>query len=263
MTLYLHEMKMNRKSFIVWTASIALLCFGMLLLYGGLKDSLDEMSDMYANLGSFSKAMGLDKLSINTMEGYYATEIGIMFGLGATMFAAFLGTGILAKEEEGHTSDFLLTLPMGRVKMVLIKYAAMVTMIVLLNIICAASFLLAFQIMGYSLYMKSFWIYHLLQILMQVEVGSICFLMSAMMKRKMTGIGMGIVLLLYAADIMCRIVPAIKNLKYVTPFYYSNAADIFAAKGVEETSMLFIAVCVIGVSIAGALGIYQKRDLAV
>jgi ABC-2 type transport system permease protein len=262
MTLYKHEIKTNFKNLAVWTSCIALLCFGCLLLYGSLKGSLDQMADMYSSLGSLSTALGLDKLSLNTMEGYYATEIGIMFGLGGTMFAALLGTGIIAKEEEGHTSEFLLTLPLGRKKVILAKYAALVTIITILNIICSSVFLLAFSIMGNSIDIKSFWLYHLLQILMQIETGSICFLISSITRKKLTGIGLGMVILLYAADIMCRIVPAIKNLKYISPFYYSNAADIFTAKGIKEPVLLLIAACVIGISFAGALEIYQKRDLA-
>ena len=63
--------------------------------------------------------------------------------------------------------------------------------------------------------------------LMQLEVGTVCFFLSACVKKNIMGAGLGLTLVLFAADMMCRIVPAIEDLKYITPFYYANAADIF------------------------------------
>ena len=79
---------------------------------------------------------------------------------------------------------------------------------------------------------------------MHLEVGSVCFLISACCKRKQTGAALGFAVLLYVADLMCRIVPDIENLKYVTPYYFSNAADIFVKESVDGT-MLWLAVWVI------------------
>ena len=88
MTLYRHEMKMNLKSLIIWTLCVGGMCFGCILLYTSLEDSLQEIADVYANMGAMSTALGMDKMSLATLTGFYATEIAMMHGLGGAMFAA-------------------------------------------------------------------------------------------------------------------------------------------------------------------------------
>ena len=68
-------------------------------------------------------------------------------------------------------------------------------------------------------------------------------------------------MIFFAADMMCRIVPAIEDLKYITPFYYSNASDIFT-NGVVEGSLFVIGAVIVVLSFVVALFWYQKKDLA-
>ena len=48
MTLLKHEMKMNLKALLIWSCCIGFSCFGCLLLFGSLKDTMDQMADVYA-----------------------------------------------------------------------------------------------------------------------------------------------------------------------------------------------------------------------
>ena len=114
MRLFLQELKMNRKSFLIWLFAVAGMCFGCILLYGSVESSMADMSDMYSDMGAMSVAFGMDRISIATLEGFFATEIAIMHALGAAMFAAILGSNLLSKEEFGHTIEFLAVLPLNR-----------------------------------------------------------------------------------------------------------------------------------------------------
>lgn len=261
MTLYWQEMKMNRKSLLIWTACVGLMCFGCILLYASLEESVQEMADMFSNLGAMSVALGMDKMSLATMRGYYATEITLMHNLGGAMFAAVLGTTLLSKEEGGHTSEFLNTLPIGRGSIVFQKALALFSHIVVLNVVCLGLYIAAFWMMGEEMDVSELALFQAASTWMQIEVGSVCFLISASARHNRMGTGLGMVLLLFAADMMCRIIPAIENLKYVTPFYYANAADLFA-EGMADAGMLAVGALVILVSIAGAWVWYQKKDLA-
>lgn len=218
MILYKHEMKMNKKSLLIWTWSVGLICFGCILLYTSLEDSIQGIAESFSDLGAMSAALGMDKMSLATLKGYYATEIALMHSLGGAMFAAILGTGILSKEESGHTTEFLCALPIGRGQIVFWKYLALISNILLLNLICAGLYAFGFVVMGEDVGGREMALYHLAAILMQLEVGTICFFLSACVKKTMMGAGLGLTLLLFAADMMCRIVPAIEDMKYVTPF---------------------------------------------
>lgn len=76
----------------------------------------------------------------------------------------------------------------------------------------------------------------------------------------MIGAGLGLTLLLFAADMMCRVIPAIENIKYVTPFYYANAADIFT-EGKMDGVMTAAGIGVIAIAYAAAHWVYCGKDL--
>lgn len=261
MTLLRHELKMNLKTLLIWTVCLGFCCFGCLLLFEGLEESMAEMADAYAQMGAFSAALGMDKLNVSTMEGFYATEVALMFALGGAMFAAMTGAAMVSKEEEGHTSEFLNTLPFGRGYIILWKYAAAAVLILLFNLLCLVWIAAGIALAGKNLPWKEFWLYHGAQLLMQLEVGSLCFLLSSFAKRKQTGAALGFAVLLYMMDLMCRIVPDMEALKYVTPYYFSNASDIFS-EGRVEAGMLSAGVCVTALCICLSALIYRRRDLA-
>jgi len=208
-----------------------------------------------------STALGMDKMSLATLTGFYATEIAMMHGLGGAMFAAILGTGMLSKEEAGHTSEFLNVFPIGRKQIIIEKYLALISNILLFNLVCTMMYVFGFVMMGEELMEKEMVLYHLAQFLMQAEIGTVCFMISAFSKKNLMGAGLGIAILMFAADMMCRIIPAIENVKYITPFYYSNGADIFTSGEIDGV-MLGIGVLVIVLAFIIAFGKYRKKDLA-
>lgn len=261
MIVYRHEMKMNIKTLLIWTLCVAGLCFGCILLYTSLEDSVKGIADVYSDLGAMSAALGMDKMSLATMRGYYATEIALIHGLGGAMFAAILGTAILSKEEAFHTAEFLYTLPVSRKNVISQKYLALISNIFIFNVVCVGMYLVAFGLLGEEINGREMFLFHMAQIFMQVEIGTICFLVSACTKRNFMGAGLGIAIFLFAVDMMCRIIPAIENMKYLTPFYYANAADIFDDGNIDG-AMLGIGIGITAISFLGAYMKYSKKDLA-
>lgn len=227
MNLYRQEMKMNFKSFLIWVLCVGGMCFGCILLYGSVESSLADMGDLFSQMGAMSAAFGMDRLSIGTLSGYYATEIAMIHSLGGAMFAAMLGSNLLSKEEFGHTVEFLAVLPISRRRIVCEKYLALLSYLVAFQVLCTISYIGGFAIMGDEIEMGHMVTLALTQQLLLVEVGTICFCISAFFGKNMMGAGLGVALLFFTVDLMCRIVPAIENLKYITPFYYCNATDIF------------------------------------
>lgn len=261
MTLWLHECKSNRKNLLIWSLSVGVLCFGCLLMYNSLETSMSEMSEMFSQMGSFSAALGMNKVSIGTLEGYYAIEIAIILSLGGAMYAAMTGAAMVAKEEEGHTSEFLNTMPIGRISVILEKYGAMTALILLFQVIVIGFVVLGFVCMGSRPSPEPFCRFHAASFLMQLEIGSISFLFSAAMKKKPIGAALGLTIFLYLTDLMCRVVPALEKAKYITPFYFSNGADIFA-EGAWDVKLLGISLIITVLCGGGAVLWYRHRDLA-
>ena len=67
---------------------------------------------------------------------------------------------------------------------------------------------------------------------------------------------------MYVLDIAARIAEEADFLKYITPFSYSNATDVFVNKGSIEAVPLCIGAGITLAGLAAAYIVYRKRDIA-
>ena len=81
-------MKRDRIKVIVWTAAIASMLLISIVLYPQMETQVNEMSDMFANMGGFTAAFNMDKVNFGEYSGYFAVECGNVLGLGGAFFAA-------------------------------------------------------------------------------------------------------------------------------------------------------------------------------
>lgn len=260
-TLYKHELKTYIKSLCIWVMCVGGMGFACIMLFSDLQESMKGMAESFSSMGAFSDAFGMSQLSIATLSGFYATEVGTIHSLGGAMFAAILSTSMLSKEEDGHTSEFLFALPISRFEAINAKWLAISSHIFLFNLLCVLFYLLGIGILGEEMAMREFGIYHLFQFLMQLEIAAICYALSAIMKKNRLGIGLGIVLFLYAYDLITRIIPNLLDYKIISPFSFANAADIFST-GKSDSLAIMTGIIILSASICTANVLYSKRDLA-
>lgn len=262
MTFVKHELKMNFKVLFIWSICVGISILGCILLFPSMTEGMEDMAETFSNMKNISNALGMSKISIATMEGYYATTISVIFSLGGAMFAAMIGASLLSKEEEGHTAEFIYVFPSNRQAIVFWKYIALFILVITFNIFCIIFEGVSFLAVDANIKLYEYCIYHLAAFFMQFEIGSICFLISAFCHRKQIGLALGIAIFLYLADIIYHTIPDAKFLKYVTPFYFANATDLFV--GEESRGVLLITGVVISLVAAGVAQLwYSRRDLYV
>ena len=102
MTLFLHELKQNRLSLIIWALSISFMLCVSIMIYPEMSGQMEEMNQMMSDMGAFSSAFGLDQLSFGEFSGYYGIECGNVLGIGGAIFAAIIAVTALAKEEKAQ-----------------------------------------------------------------------------------------------------------------------------------------------------------------
>ncbi len=260
-TIYKHEMKAYVKSLLIWSVCVGGMGFACILLFSSMQVDMEEMAEGFASMGAFADAFGMSRLSIGTLTGFYATEVGTIHSLGGAMFAAVISTNMLSKEEDGHTGEFLFSLPITRKKVVLSKWCAIVTHIFLFNVLCVGVYAAGVAILGEDMSVKEFMVNHVLQPFMQLELGAVCYALSAFMKKNKLGLGLGTVLLFYAYDLMARVIPDLADYKIISPFSYANAADIFSTGEISAKAAVLGAVVLL-IGVGAAFWGYVKRDLA-
>jgi len=260
-TIYKHEIKLSLKSLLIWFACVGGMGFACILLYSSMKGDMAAMAESFASMGAFADAFGMSQLSIATLPGFYATEVGTIHGLGGAMFAAIMSTCMLSKEEDAHTSEFLFSMPLSRTKIVFSKWCAILTNIFAFNILCVLLYVVGFVVQSEDIPVKEFVLYHGMQIILQIEIAAICYAISAFMKKNKFGLGLGVVLLLYAYDLMARVIPDLSDYKLISPFSYANAADILSTGKVEVSALVLGVIILVG-SIVLAFRRFIRRDFA-
>lgn len=260
--LFRYEIKVQVKALIIWALAVGGMGLACILMFKSIESNMEGMAENFASMGGFADAFGMNELSIATIKGFFATEIGTIHALGGSLFAASIATVILSKEEDGHTAEFTYTLPVSRNKVIVLKFTSVIFQIVAFTVICALLYCAGFVILGEeSEFGSEFVKYMAMQFVMNVEVASICFLLSSVSKKNKLGIGISVALVMYIFDLMARAIPDLKNAIIVTPFSYSNATLIFT-NGDINSAAYFIGIFVMIICTGLATAIYSKRDLA-
>ncbi len=260
-TILRHELRQARNALVVWAAAIGALMVICILLFPEMKGEMEGVSDIFASMGSFTAAFGMDRLAFGELRGFYAVECGNILGLGGAFFAALQGISALAKEERDRTAEFLLTHPLDRGAIVTGKLLGVLAQIVLLNLAVTAMAFLSVAFIGEATPWRDILLLHGAYFLLQLELAWVCFGISAFLRRGGLGLGLGLAILAYFLNIIANISEKADFLKYITPFGYTEGADIFTSGSLEWDRVLIgMGLMVLGVA-AGYLR-YCTKDIA-
>lgn len=260
MTLVKHELRQGKTSFLIWTFSIGFLLAICIFLFPEMKGQMEGINDMFASMGSFTAAFGMDRLNFGTLTGFYSVECGNVLGLGGAFFAALCAVGIISNEEKEKTAEFLLTHPVSRKNIVTEKLIAVLIQITAMNIFIYALAIGSIAVIDEAIPLKEISLLHLAYYLLQLELAGICFGISAFLRKGSIGIGLGIAVMMYFLNLIANIADVAKFLKYITPFGYCDGADIVSKGSIDIT--LVVIGAVIGISgIVIAYLKYTKKDI--
>lgn len=260
MTIYKHELRQGRTALLIWTTAIAFMLGVCILIYPEMGSQMEEMSAMFADMGSFSQAFGMDRINFGEFAGFFGVECGNILGLGGAFFAALLGISSLAKEEKEHTAEFLLTHPISRANIMKEKLLAIVTQIGILNAAAIGITALSVLIIGEEISVKTLALLFLAYFLMQLETACITFGISAFLRHGSLGLGLGLAAVFYFLNIIANLTKDAEFLKYLTPFGYTESADIIADRAIN-TGYLAVGILFAAAGIILAFWKYQRKDI--
>ena len=260
MTLFFHELKQNRLSLIIWTAILSFVIAISVFIYPEMSSQMNEINDMFSQMGSFSDAFGMTDLNFGEFIGYFGVECGNSLGLGAAFFAAILGIASLAKEERDGTAEFLLTHPISRASVVTQKLLALITELFILDLIVFTVSVGSAAIIGETDDIMKMALILLSQFLVQLEIAVVTFCASAFIRRGGLGIGLGVAAVFYFLNILANIDDSIEFLKYLTPFSFTDSAYIIEHSHLHP-AYLATGALVSVLAVVTAFLKYTKKDI--
>lgn len=239
MTLFRHTLKSEKKSFLIWSASLMTALALFLFMYPSIlkeKEAYEKILEVYPKEVLDAFFIELDTLL--SFHGYLGYVYGyILLALG--IYSMRLGLSAIGKEVSSATSEFLFTKPVNRNRVLLEKGMAAMLLMLALTVL-----LLTTALSMEALYtVNSTPVVTILIIFsgffLQVLFYSIGLLFG-IMKRKLrfyTSTAIGAVSSFYIVSMISQVLNK-DYLRYISPFRYFNVSEIIRHKNYEVRFLL-------------------------
>ena len=230
--MFKRELKINLKSFVIWTSILIGLFLVVFLVYPSIINSanikmIDEMMKIFPE--EMLKAFNMDLSSINSAFGWLKTE-GFVFVLLITgIYSGILGSNILLKEESDKTIEYLNSVPVTRKSIVFNKIFCGLFYIILMIVIIGI-----FNFIGLSLSggfdKKLYILLSITPLFSSLVIFAICLFLSTFTHKtkKTFGISLGIVFVSYFLNIISEIAESTEFLKYISIFTLADIRNVIS-----------------------------------
>lgn len=262
--MFKREMKINFKSFTIWTSILIILFLVVFLVYPSIINSdsvksINEMMKMFPK--DLLKAFNMDISSIDTAFGWIKTE-GFVFVLLITgIYSGILGSNILLKEESDKTIEYLNSVPVTRKKIITDKILCGFIYIILMVLIVGIFNFIGLKISG-DFDKNSYILLSITPIFSSIVIFALCLFLStfAHKTKKTIGISLGIVFMSYFINIISELSESTEFLKYISIFTLADIRNVI----IETTINPIMVILSIGITVLFiVLSIlhYNKKEL--
>lgn len=258
------ELKINFKSFIIWTSILIGLFLVVFLVYPSIVNSenikmMDEMMKIFPE--EILKAFNMDISSIDSAFGWLKTE-GFIFVLLITgIYSGILGSNILLKEENDKTIEYLNSVPVKRKNIVVNKILCGLLYIILMIAIIGI-----FNFIGLSLSgdfdRKAYILLSITPLFSSIVIFSVCLFLSTFTHKtkKTLGISLGIVFASYFLNIISEIGESTEFLKYISIFTLADIRNVILNVSINPL-MVVLTIGITGIFMILTIIHYQKKEL--
>lgn len=240
--MFKREMKVNFKSFVIWTSILILIFLVVFLVYPSIINNenvkmIDEMMKIFPE--GMLKAFNMDITSIDTAFGWIKTEGFVFVLLIIGCFSGVLGSNILLKEESDKTIEYLNSLPVKRKEVVLNKVFAGLIYIILMVVILGLFNYIALTLSG-DFDKGMFILLSITPIFSSFVIYFLCMFLSTFTHKtkKMVGISLGIVLVSYIMQILSSLGEKVQFLKYVSIFTLADIRNVVTKSAINPIMVL-------------------------
>ena len=245
--MFKRELKINLKSFIIWTSILIGLFLVVFLVYPSIINSanikmIDEMMKIFPE--EMLKAFNMDISTIDSAFGWLKTE-GFVFVLLITgVYSGILGSNILLKEESDKTIEYLNSVPVTRKNIVLNKILCGLFYIILMIVIIGI-----FNFIGLSLSgefdRKSYILLSITPLFSSIVIFAICLFLSTFTHKtkKTLGISLGIVFVSYFLNVISEIGESTEFLKYISIFTLADIRNVILNVSINPI-LVVLAICI-------------------
>ena len=257
-------MKINLKSFLIWTAILIGLFLVVFLVYPSIISSenvemIDTMMKIFPE--EMLKAFNMDISSIDTAFGWLKSEGFVFILLITGIYSGILGSNILLKEESDKTIEYLNSLPVTRKKIAENKIICGLFYIILMVIIVGIFNFIGLTLSG-EFDKKSYILLSITPMFSSIVIFSICLFLSTFTHKtkKTLGISLGIVFASYFLNIISELGESTEFLKYISIFTLADIRNVIIDVAINPL-MAILAIGITLIFIILTIIHYERKEL--
>ncbi len=262
--MFKREMKINLKSFIIWTSILIGIFLVVFLVYPSIINSenikmMDEMMKMFPE--EMIKAFNMDISSIDSAFGWLKTE-GFTFVLLITgIYSGILGSNILLKEENDKTIEYLNSVPVTRRNIAISKIICGIIYIILMVLIVGIFNFIGLTLSG-EFDKKLYILLSITPIFSSLVIFSLCLFLSTFTHKtkKTLGISLGIVFVSYFLKIISEIGETTEFLKYISIFTLADIRNVITKVAINPI-MILTTILTTATLLIFSIIHYNKKEL--
>jgi ABC-2 type transport system permease protein len=262
MNMFLHELRAYRKSTMIWTVAVVLLVGFFMSLFPAISHDADQFKKLLEGYPpAVRKAIGVSIGSITSLLGFYSYCF-LYVVLCGSIQAMNLGIGIISKEVQDKTADFLFTKPVTRKNVMTAKLLAAFSSILITNIIyLVAAGLISYKVSNDTFDIKNFLLISLTAFYVEIMFMSLGVIVAVIARKIKTvlPLSLSIVFGFFILGMFGSVIGD-KVVRYLTPFQYYDSAYILKHSSYETTFIIIEVIFVVLALVASYL-IYTKKDI--
>ena len=262
--MFKRELKVNLKSFLIWTIVLIGLYLVIYLVYPSVigEGNMDKVEDFVkAFPEDMLKAFNMDISGIDTVYGWLRSEGFVFIYLLIGIYSCTMGSGILLKEESEKTIEYLNSLPITRTQIVLQKIAASVFYIAGI-ILCLGIFNYIAMEMSGDFEKKQLIFLSITPLFPSLVLFALGLFISTFSHKtkKMLSISIGLVFAAYIMNVISEMGKGVDFLRYISPFTLADSRNVVLDSKLNPV-MIILTVLITSVFSVLALVRYRKKEL--
>ncbi len=261
--VYFKSLRDERWATIWWTLGLGLTGALIMAIFPSIQGN-DDLNNLLESYPENLKALFgfTETTDITSAVGFLNAELfAFMAPLLFVIHGVILGSGAIAGEEGRGTLEILLTEPISRGKLVTQKFAAMITTAIVLALVLWVVLVVGALAVGMDVSVLRIAAITFSVMLLGITFGAVAFTAGCFTGSRgasvavAAAVGVGTYFLNAASGIVGFMQPA----KWLSPFFYYNAADPLANGLNPAHAAVLLSACAILMGV-GYLG-FRRRDL--
>lgn len=258
------ELKVNFKSFLVWTMILLILFLMVFLIYPSISNGenaklMNEMMQVFPP--EVLKAFNMDIASMDTVYGWLKSEGYIFILLVIGCYSSVLGSNILLKEENDKTIEYLNSLPIKRKSIISSKVIVSLIYITFMIVILALFNFVGLELSG-DFDKKQYILLSITPCFSCYCIFFVCLFLSTFTHKtkKMLGVSLGIVFVSYMLQVFSQLSDSVDFLKYFSLFTLSDIRNVILNNSINPATIIcsiFISVLLLSITLCR----YKRKEL--